>query len=164
MATVKEINILYNKRTQESLEQALAKSLDLREIIDKDKAKYSQEIGQFYHLDSGLNAQIFNCMKLLKKYDNMIPYLESTLQYLNNDKNPTLWRLLGLLYLVKGKNLDKACEAWEKAIYLDSSLVQRYPGLNVVYVYNTMKKEGKSPSWEVLSADIESGEFSVKLN
>ena len=163
MTKIQNINSNFSKRTQEALEQALIDALQLREVIDKDKARYSKEISQFPHLDGGLNAQIYNIMKLLKQYDDMIPYLEKTLEYLDNKNNPTLWRHLGLLYLVKEENLEKAIEAWEKALQLNPTLAQKYSGLNIVYVYKSLIKQGKKPTWKIESADLESGHFSVVL-
>jgi tetratricopeptide (TPR) repeat protein len=155
----------YNKwmRTKDkaALEGALAISLRLREIINNHKDELSKEIDQFHHLDGGLNAQIFNCMKLLGRYEDIIPYLEKTLQYLNNDQNPDLWRQLGLLYLVNENNLEKAVEAWKRAIALDSSLIENFSGLNVVYTYDAMKSRDERITWKILHADIETGEFSV---
>jgi tetratricopeptide (TPR) repeat protein len=145
-------------------QKSLEISLRIREYIDsQNKEELAKDIDQFHHLDGGLNAHIFNCMKLLGQYDAVIPYLEKTLQYLNNDKNPELWRLLGLLYLVKEQNLDKAVEAWRKAIALDESIVQRFPGLNIVYTYDAMKSKTGVVKWELVHADIQTGEFSVSL-
>ena len=165
---VGKIRDLYNKgiRTKDNaaLEEALAISLQLRASIDnQDKEKLSKEIAQFHHLDGGLNSLIFNCMKLLGRYEDIIPYLEKTLQYLNNDQNPDLWRQLGLLYLVNESNLEKAVEAWKKAIALDSSLIEKFPGLNVVYTFDAMKSRGERITWNVVHADIETGEFSVTI-
>ncbi|MFW9920906.1 MAG: hypothetical protein ACFFED_15000 [Candidatus Thorarchaeota archaeon] len=159
---------LYNRGLQmkdpAAFEESLSISLSLRKLIDSsDKEELAKEINQFEHLDGGLNAHIFNCMKLLGRYEDILPYLERTLQYLNNDRNPDLWRQLGLLYLVQKKDLEKAVEAWKKAIELDSSFLERFPGLNVVYTYTALKSTGKHVSWKVIHADLETGEFSVSI-
>ena len=158
---------LYNKgmrmKDPAAFEEALVISLRIREAIDAAKEELSKQIDQFHHLDGGLNAHIFNLMKLLGKHEDAIPYLEKTLQYLNNDQNPDLWRQLGLLYLVNEQDLDKAVEAWEKALALDPIIEQRYSGLSVVHVYSTMKSRGEHVTWKLLHADIETGEFSVSL-
>jgi tetratricopeptide (TPR) repeat protein len=161
MAEIDKIAVAYRSG---NYRQSLDMALVLRRTIDTDLEHYKEAFPQFEHLDRGLNAQIYNCMKLLKQYDGMIPFLESTINYLDNNQNPTLWRLLGLLYLIQEDDLEKACEAWKEALTLDSSLVQKYPGLNIVFVFDSMKKAGKKPSWKVLSADIESGDFSVELD
>jgi tetratricopeptide (TPR) repeat protein len=145
-------------------EESLTISLHLREIIDgPDRELLSSQIDQFHHLDGGLNAHIFNCMKLLGRFDGIIPYLEKTLGYLDNDQNPDLWRQLGLLYLVQEKNLDKACDAWRWAIELDSTIAERYQGLNLVFTYDALKSSGHEITWEILYADLETGDFSVSL-
>lgn len=158
---------LYNKgmhtKDMAAFEEALEISLRIREAIDADKEDLAKQIDQFHHLDGGLNAHIFNLMKILGKHKDAIPYLEKTLQYLNNNQNPDLWRQLGLLYLVNEQDLDKAVDAWEKALVLDPTIEQRYSGLSVVHVYNAMKSSGEHMTWELLHADIETGEFSVSL-
>ena len=159
-----EVGRARNLYTRGTYKESLAISLRLREYIDsQDKEEMAKKIDQFHHLDGGLNAHIFNCMKLLGQYETAIPFLEKTLQYLNNDRNPELWRLLGLLYLVNEKNLDKAVEAWRKAIALDEAIVQRFPGLNVVYTYDTMKSRDEKVSWKLIHADIQTGDFAVSF-
>ena len=123
----------------------------------------SKKIDQYHHLDGGLNAFIFNCMKLLGQYKNLIPYLEKTLRYLNNDQNPDLWRQLGLLYLVNEQDLEKAIDAWKNAISLDPVIEQKFPGLSIVHVYESMRGRGKKISRKLTHADIETGDFSITL-
>lgn len=168
MSKVGRSRDLYNKgislNQKEPLEEALAISLELRNYIDNtDKSQLAKEIDQFHHLDGGLNAHIFNLMSLLGQLEKIIPFLERTLDYLDNDKNPNLWRQLGLLYLVQEEDIDKACSAWKKAIELDPFIIEKYPGLNLVYTYQALKSSGKSVSWKVLHADLETGDFSVSL-
>ncbi len=159
---------LYNRGTQleepGALEKALTIALRIREYLDsQDKEEMSKKIDQYHHLDGGLNAFIFNCMKILGKYEGAIPYLERTLQYLDNDQNPDLWRQLGLLYLVNEQDLDKAVDAWKNALSLNPVIEQKYPGLSIVHVYESMKAGGKKVSWKVIHADIETGDFSITL-
>lgn len=168
LAEVRKARDLYNRgihlKDSLALEESLSISLRLREYIDsQDKEEMSQKIDQFHHLDGGLNAHIFNCMKLLGRYDGILPYLERTIQYLDNAKNPDLWRQLGLLYLVQEKNLEKAVTAWKKAIELAPTFLDRFPGLNIIYTYDAMKSAGRLVNWEVLHADLETGEFSISL-
>ena len=143
------------------LPTALEIGLQIREVLDAEGERLSKEIDQYEHLEGGLNAFIFNCMKLLKQYDDMIPFLEKTLEYLDNDKNPDLWRILGLLYLAKENDLEKACTAWKKAIELNPQLLEKYSGLNIIYVYEAMKEKEPPPKWKILSIDLDTGNFSV---
>ena len=78
-------------------------------------------------------------------------------------KIPDLWRQLGLLYLVQEKDLDKACNAWQTVIGLNGAIIEKFPGLNIVYTYNALKSEGRKVTWEILHADLETGDFSVSL-
>lgn len=168
LAEVGKARDLYNKgvysKDSAQLEAALEISLRLREYLDsQDKEEMAKKIDQYHHLNGGLNAFIFNCMKLLGKYEDMIPYLERTLQYMDNKSNPDLWRQLGLLYLVNEQNFDKAIEAWRNAVALDPRIEQRYPGLSVVHVYNAMIARGEKISWKLIHANIETGDFSVSI-
>ncbi|MGY5874150.1 MAG: hypothetical protein RTU30_00250 [Candidatus Thorarchaeota archaeon] len=148
----------------EKLEQALEIALDLRKTLDSiDNDKLASEINQYEHLDSGLNAHIYNLMNLLKRYDEILPFLEKTIRYLDNEKNPTLWRILGLLYLVQEKDIDKASEAWKKAIQLDPLTLERHPGLEIVHTYEALKASRRIVDWELLDYDLETGVFSVNL-
>lgn len=77
-----------NLNRQDMVEECLGISLRIRSVIDGDRERYSSNIDQFHHLDGGLNANIFNCMKLVGRFEGIIPYLEKTLEYLNNAQNP----------------------------------------------------------------------------
>ncbi|TXT56011.1 MAG: hypothetical protein BAJATHORv1_30395 [Candidatus Thorarchaeota archaeon] len=153
---------------QTKIIEALEIGLEIRRFLDSADSetleRLASEIDQFRHLDGGLNSFIYNCMKLTGKFEDMLPYLEKTVQYLQNDQNPDLWRQLGLLYMVQKQDLDKACEAWKRAINLDNTLVGKFPGLNVVYVYDAMKSQGKDVTYKIIYADLESGDFSVELS
>jgi len=148
-----------------ALEEALKIALEIREFLDiSDTSVMQNEIDQFEHLDMGLNAFIFNCMELLGQHDRMLPFLERAIHYLDNERNPDLWRQLGLLYLVQKKDIDKACAAWTRAIQLDPAILERCPGLNLVHAYEALKKAGKQPRWKLLHADLNTGDFSVSID
>ncbi len=168
MERVEKTRTLYSEGLSQSqpekLEKALEISLDLRKDLDGlGSEELASMIDQYHHLDGGLNAHIYNLMNLLKRYDGILPFLEKTIQYLDNDKNPTLWRILGLLYLVQEKDIDKASKAWKKAIQLDPSVRENYPGLEIVYTYESLRASGRSVEWELLDYDLETGVFSVNL-
>jgi tetratricopeptide (TPR) repeat protein len=148
---------------KDKLEEALRIALEIRQTLDESGQSLSKEINGYEHLNGGLNALIFSCMNLLNQYENMIPYLEKTLKYLDNDQNPNLWRLLGLLYLAKENNLEKACDAWRKALDLDPTLLDRYPGLSIVHTYDAMRKNGKTIAWKTTHINLETGDFSISL-
>jgi len=148
-----------------ALEEALKIALEIREFLDiNDTSEMQNEIDQFEDLDMGLNAFIFNCMELLGHHDRMLPFLERAIHYLDNERKPDLWRQLGLLYLAQKKDIDKACDAWKRAIELDPSILERCPGLNLVHAYEALKKAGKKPRWKLLHADLKTGEFSVTMD
>jgi cytochrome c-type biogenesis protein CcmH/NrfG len=58
-------------------------------------------------------------------------------------KTLTFWRLLGLLHLAKENNLEKACDAWRKALDLDPTSLDKYPALSIVHTHNVMRKTAK---------------------
>jgi len=153
----------YNQGTN-GLEQALDIGLKIREILDKEGKILREEIDSYDDLDGGVYAFIYNCMVQLKRYDGMIPFLEKTLSYLDNSQNPDLWRKLGLLYLSQKHDLKKACSAWKKALDLNLKYLEFYPGLNIVNVYEGMKKANKKISWKIEFVDLETGNFSVIFN
>ncbi|NHI94612.1 MAG: hypothetical protein EAX96_19125 [Candidatus Lokiarchaeota archaeon] len=170
---VKEISSLYNlgrvQKSEEKLEKALIEALNLRKIIDKIDQNLKEDFDQmysngFYHLDYGLHSQIYNCLNLLGKYDEMLPYLEKSITYLDNNRNPEMWRMLGLLYLAQKNDLEKACNAWKKAIELNPLLLEKYSGLSIVNVYEAMKKQGKKITHVVESLDLKTGEFTIVIN
>ena len=170
---IKAISSLYNSgragNNKQKLEEALQKALDLRKIIENIDDSLKKEFDQmyangFYHLDYGLHAQIYNCMNLLGLFDEMLPYLEKTITYLDNNKNPDMWRVLGLLYLAQKNDLHKACEAWKKSSELNPLFLEKYSGLNIVNVYEAVKKQGKKVTWEVKHIDLQIGDFSVIIN
>lgn len=169
---VKAINSLYNtgrvSNDKQKLEEALQKALKLRKIIDELENDLKKEFDKmydngFYHLDYGLHAQIYNCLNLLGRFEEMLPYLEKAITYLDNQKNPEMWRILGLLYLAQKNDLDKACESWKKALELNPLLLEKYSGLNIVHVYEAVKKQGKKVAWEVEYIDLKTGNFSVAI-
>ncbi|MGY5853732.1 MAG: hypothetical protein RTU92_09220 [Candidatus Thorarchaeota archaeon] len=95
MDRIKQTRTLYNQGVSqnqpEKLEKALEILLQLREDLDnKDPEMLASEIDQYHHLDGGLNAHIYNLMNMLKRYDEILPFLEKTIQYLDNKRNPTL--------------------------------------------------------------------------
>jgi len=170
---VKAISSLYNSgragNNKQKLEEALQKALELRKIINNLNDDLKKEFNQmyangFYHLDYGLHAQIYNCMNLLGKFNEMLPYLEKAITYLDNNRNPEMWRVLGLLNLAQKNDLDKACEAWKKAIELNPLFLEKYSGLSIVNVYEALKKQGKKVTWEIKNLDLQTGEFSVMIN
>jgi len=152
----------------DKLEAGLSKALELRKVIenldDGLKAEFDKmHPNGFYHLEHGLHSQIYNFMNLLEKSDGMLPSLEKAITYLKNPKNPDMWRRLGMLYLAQKNDLEKACEAWKKALELNPTFLERFPGLNVVHVFEAMKKQGKKISWKVEKLDMKTGNFSVVI-
>ncbi len=169
---IKEISQLYNigraNMVIEKLENGLSKALKLRKVIDNIDEDLKKEFDKmyangFYHLDYGLDSQIYNFMNLLKKYDEMLPYLEKAITYLENKRNAHMWRVFGLLLLSKRNDLENACDAWRKAIELDPTFPEKYSGLNVIYVYEAMKRQGDNIIWKIEHIDLNTGIFSVIL-
>ena len=170
---IKEITRLYKQgragKNKEKLELGLKKALELRKIIhsldDDLKAEFEKMYANgFYHLDHGLDAQIYNLMNLLQNFDGILPYLEKSITYLDNKRNADMWRMLGMLYLAQKNDLEKACEAWKKAIEINPSYTKWYSGLNVVFVHDAMKKQGENITWKIEHLDLKTGEFSIILN
>jgi cytochrome c-type biogenesis protein CcmH/NrfG len=89
----------------------------------------------------------------------MIPYLETTVSIPGNDQNAELWRILGLLYLNE-RDTEKAFAAWKRALALDPSLAAQYEGLQIVYMYDSMKQFGEPV---VDFVDFPTGTFSVRF-
>lgn len=108
----------------------------------------------------GVDVQIFFCLKELKRFAEMTPYLETTLNVPGNETKAELWRMLGLLYLNEG-DAEKAFTAWKRALELEPSLAQKYQGLQVVYVYDSMKLIGEPV---IDFVDFETGNFSVRFS
>jgi len=161
-----QYNTGLNTKKANWFETALQKALALRKVVDEMddalKAEFDNMYSNgFYHLDYGLHSQSYNCMNLLGRYEDMLPYLEKAITYMNNPRNPEMWRILGLLYLAQKSDLEKACEAWKKAIDLNPTLLEKYSGLSVVHVYDAMKKAGKKITWKVEHVDLKTGNFSV---
>lgn len=110
----------------------------------------------------GVDVQIFFCMKELKRYDDMIPYLKATLEAPGNGENAELWRMLGLLLLHNERDVPKAMRAWKYAMHLDPSLLQKYDGLQFVSVYEVMKETGGQPVIDFV--DLETGNFGIHFS
>jgi tetratricopeptide (TPR) repeat protein len=108
----------------------------------------------------GADVQIFLCLKQLKRFEEMTPYLETAVSVPGNDQNAELWRMLGLLYLNEG-NCEKAFAAWKRALALKPSLVDEYSGLQIVYLYDSMKEIG-SPIVDFV--DLTTGNFNVRFS
>jgi tetratricopeptide (TPR) repeat protein len=136
----------------------------LNEALDLFQQEFWEEaLDKFLSIRSqlappGADVQIFFCLKELKRYEEMAPYLETTVAIPGNDQNAELWRILGLLYLNEG-DCDKAITAWKRALELNPMLAQMYEGLNVVHVYDTMKALGNPPIVEFV--DFATGNFSI---
>jgi cytochrome c-type biogenesis protein CcmH/NrfG len=90
----------------------------------------------------------------------MIPYLETTVNIPGNDQNAELWRILGLLYLNE-RDTKKAFAAWKIALDLDPSLATKYEGLQIVYMYDSMKQFGEPV---VNFVDFATGNFNVRFS
>jgi tetratricopeptide (TPR) repeat protein len=110
----------------------------------------------------GVDAQIFLCMKQLKRYDQIIPYLKATLEIPANGQNAELWRMLGLLLLHNERNVPKAMRAWKYAMHLDPSLAQKYDGFQFVHLYDVMKETGGEPVIDFV--DLETGHFGIHFS
>lgn len=110
----------------------------------------------------GVDIHIFQCLRQLKRYEDMIPYLETTLSFSPNDRNAELWRMLGLLYLHNERSVDKACAAWKQALALNPFLAQQYEGLQFVYIYDSMKASGSQPVVEYVN--LEDGSFNIRFS
>lgn len=108
----------------------------------------------------GADVQIFMCLKALNRFAEATPYLETTLSIPGNAGNAELWRVLGLLHLNEG-NAEKAFAAWKRALELNPSLAEKYQGLQVVYVYDTMKEIGQ-PIIDFV--DLATGNFGVHFS
>src|SRR2546423_12595496 len=93
----------------------------------------------------GVDTHIFMCLRALGRYEEMIPYLETTISLAPNDQNAELWRMLGLLYLHNERDVEKACRAWKRALQLNPALAAQYEGLQFVYFYDAMKATGGQP-------------------
>ncbi|MEA2204250.1 MAG: hypothetical protein QOE77_1026 [Blastocatellia bacterium] len=106
----------------------------------------------------GVDVHIFLCMKNLGRWEGMIPYLEATVAP-PNDRNPELWRILGLLYLNYERDVEKSFAAWKRALELDPSMGTKYQGLQVVYMHDSMIAAGMKPRIDFV--DLATGNFSV---
>lgn len=129
---------------QERWEEALNKFLSVRNQI----------------APPSVDVQIFYCLKSLGRFAEMIPYLETTVSIPGNDQNAELWRILGLLYLNE-QNAEKAFAAWKHALRLDPSLAEKYAGLQIVHVYDSMKKIGEPV---IDFVDLATGNFKVHFS
>ena len=109
----------------------------------------------------GVDTHIFMCLRALRRYEEMIPYLEATISYSPNDQNAELWRMLGLLYLHNERDVDKAMTAWKRALQLNPALAVQYEGLQFVYVYDAMKGTGKPV---IDFVDLETGAFGIHFS
>jgi tetratricopeptide (TPR) repeat protein len=110
----------------------------------------------------GVDVHIYLCLRELKRYKDMIPYLESGLRFSPNDRNPEQWRVLGLLYLHNERSVEKAVEAWKRALELNPALAAQYTGLQIAYLYDSMKAMGSQPVIDFV--DLETGNFSVRFS
>jgi len=110
----------------------------------------------------GVDVQIFFCMKHLKRYDQMIPYLKATLEIPGNGESAELWRMLGLLLLHNERDVPKAMRAWKHALHLEPSLAQKYDGLQFVHLYDVMKETGGQPVIDFV--DLETGNFGIHFS
>jgi tetratricopeptide (TPR) repeat protein len=128
---------------QERWEEALNKFLTIRDQL----------------APPSVDTQIFLCLKELGRFEEMIPYLETTVAVPGNDQNPELWRILGLLYLNE-RDTKKAFAAWKVALNLDPSLATKYEGLQIVYMYDSMKQFGEPV---VDFVDFATGTFNVRF-
>ncbi|MBD3407425.1 MAG: hypothetical protein GF411_15010 [Candidatus Lokiarchaeota archaeon] len=45
--------------------------------------------------------------------------------------------------MIKKEDLELACKTWKKANNQDSTIIERFHGFNIVYVYEAMKNQGK---------------------
>ena len=131
---------------QRQFENALSKFLSIRDRL----------------APPGVDVHIYLCLRELKQYDEMIPYLESALRFSPNDRNPEQWRMLGLLYLHNERNVEKAIEAWKQALELNPALAAQYTGLQIVYLYDSMKEMGGQPIIDFV--DLETGNFAVRFS
>jgi tetratricopeptide (TPR) repeat protein len=146
---------------------------DIQEIVKRgmeffNRKDFRSALGEFLKISEkcnppGLDVHIFFCMKALKMYDEMIPYLETTVSVPQNSKNPDLWRMLGMLYLKFAKDLEKACHAFRKVMALDPLMLDRYPGLAFVDVYEKVKSSGQSYQSHI-DVDLDTGLFSVRFS
>lgn len=109
----------------------------------------------------GVDVQIFFCLKELGRFEEMIPYLETTVSLPGNDQNAELWRMLGLLYLNE-RNADKAFAAWKHALRLNPFLAEEHEGLQIVYMYDSMKEMGSQPIIDFV--DLATGNFGVRFS
>ena len=128
---------------QERWEEALNKFLTIRDQL----------------APPSVDTQIFLCLKSLGRFEESIPYLETTVSIPGNDRNAELWRILGLLYLNERKT-EKAFAAWKTALNLDPSLATKYEGLRIVYMYDSMKQFGEPV---VDFVDLATGTFNVRF-
>ena len=110
----------------------------------------------------GVDVHIYLCLRELKRYEDMIPCLESALRFSPNDRNPEQWRVLGLLYLHNERDVEKAIEAWKRALELNPELAGQYHGLQVVYLYDSMKEMGGQPIIDFV--DLETGNFGIRFS
>jgi tetratricopeptide (TPR) repeat protein len=110
----------------------------------------------------GVDTHIFLCLRALKRYEEMIPYLEAVLAFPPNDQNAELWRMLGLLYLHNERDVEKAVTAWKQALQLNPLLAQQHNGLQIVYLYDTMKQAGSQPTIDFV--DLETGNFGIRFS
>ena len=131
---------------QRQFEEALSKFISIRDRL----------------APPGVDVHIYLCLRELKRYEDMIPYLETSLAFSPNDRNPEQWRVLGLLYLHNERDVEKAFAAWKRALELNPSLVQQYQGLQVVYLYDSMKEMGGQPIIDFV--DLETGNFGVRFS
>lgn len=140
--TVNEALALFQ---QERWEEALNKFLSIRSQL----------------APPGVDVQVFMCLKSLGRFEECIPYLETTVSIPGNDRNAELWRILGLLYLNEG-DAEKAFAAWKRALAINPLLVYQYDGLQIVSMYDTMKAMGSKPVIDFV--DIKTGNFGVHFS
>jgi len=136
--------------------------------------KYEQVLPIFMGLNKllpppGVAIQIYQCLGALKRWQDMIPYLEQILSVPSisrNAESTKLRYLLGLFYLKYEENAHKARNAWKEALDIAPAFGHRFPSVqSFVSSYDAalkIKKDALDP--KVISVNLETGEFAVSLH
>jgi len=117
----------------------------------------------------GVAPQIYQCLGALKRWEEMIPTLETMLSVpaiAENEKSATFRYLLGMFYLKYEGNPHKARHVWKDALAFTPTFETRFPAIeSFVSSYDAiLKSSGDGFSPRVISVDLNTGEFVVSLH
>jgi len=136
--------------------------------------EYDKALPFFVELNTSLSPpgvapQVYQCLGALKRWEEMIPYIEQMLSVPSIAENPESARLrylLGMFYLKYEGNAHKARNVWGDALDVTPAFGTRFPAIrSFIRAYDAaLDRTGGDFSPQVMSVDLDTGEFAVRLH